>query len=171
MMRRSLPCLVALMLGAGAAGLAACADSKTKGGIPAGDASDIKRQLEDIRGTVDSAKCDRLSRELRQVVTRIDALPSSVDAQLHQRLDDGYDDLKAKALSECNENRDDQQTQTSTTDTQTEPPPTQTQPQTQTQTPTQTEPPVTTPPPPVEPPPVEPPPADPGGGTPPELTP
>lgn len=175
-MRRWLPHLVALALGAGAALLGACADGGPKGGVTANAAQSLKSQLEYVRVTVDSAKCDRLSRELRQVIDRVDGLPSSVDAQLRQRLSDGYARLKTQALKDCNDNRDKQQTQTTTTDTQTNTAPTQTStattpattpttPTTSTATTPTTSVPTTPTPPPVTPP--QPAPA--GGGTPPHI--
>lgn len=174
-MRRKLPYLAALALGCGSAGLAACADGGPENGLPADAGSSLKSQLEDIRVTVDSAECDRLSRELRHVITRIDGLPSDVDAQLRQRLRDGYDQLKDEALRECNSNREDQQTQTTTTETQTTTTP-ETPTATTPETPTATTPPPTAttpaPPPPVNPSPVNPPPPpNQGGGTPPEVVP
>jgi len=170
-MRRPLPYLVALVLGVGAAALVACSD-KPQNGVPANAASSLKGQLEDVRGTVDSAKCDRLSRELRSVITRIDALPSTVDAQLRQRLSDGYDTLKKQGLRECNENRADEQTTTTETQTSTTPTTTATPTTTTPKTPTATTPPTTTPTKPVPPPPVQPPPpGGEGGGTPPVINP
>lgn len=169
-MARSLPYLAALVLGAGTAALASCADGGPKAGVPASAASDLKSQLDDVRGVVESAKCRGLARELAQVRSRIDGLPSSVDPQLQQRLSDGYDRLKSKAPKECKSNHD--ATTTTTTETQTAP---QTQTQPQTQPPPRTQP-QTQPPPqtqtqstPASPPPVTTPnPPDPSGGTPPQ---
>lgn len=177
MMRRFLPYVLALVLGAGAALLAACGDS-TRGGIPAADAADLNSQLEDVRDRVDDGNCDELSGQLRQVDNGIDDLPRSVDNRLIESLRDGADRLQRRAVQECNENRTPTQTEPAETVTEEEPVQTQAPPRTQTTPPeTTTQPPqntVTTPPaPPVQPPPAddpEPPPdVGQGGGTPPEV--
>jgi hypothetical protein len=180
-MRRPLPSLLALLLGVGAALLAACGAS-TRGGVPAADASTITSQLESVRTRVADGTCDGLATQLRRVNTAIDSLPRSVDNRLVSALRDGAERLQTAAIRECNANSVPTTTTTAPAETTT----TQTQPQTQTQptetttTPadTTTVPPdtVTTPPPPptatVAPvPPAEPPPPGigPGGGTPPQI--
>ncbi|MEY2441793.1 MAG: hypothetical protein QOJ46_1219 [bacterium] len=181
-MRRPLPYLVALLLGAGAALLVSCGGG-TKGGIPSARAADLKSEIEDVQQAVDDGRCQDIPGQLRQVDTAIDKLPASVDERLHQRLRDASDGLHRYAATECSNHGTPTQTQTTApTSTQTAPPPpTQTQPpQTTTTTPsTTTTPPTTTvtpsPPPPVPlpppPPPVQPvvpppPPPSPTGGTP-----
>ena len=62
-MRRGLPHLVALMLGIGAALLAACGSS-TRGGIPSADAASIKGQLEDVRTRVADGSWTRVDATL-----------------------------------------------------------------------------------------------------------
>jgi TolA-binding protein len=176
-MPRTLPYLLALLLGVGAALLAACGQT-TRGGIPAADASNLDRQLEDVRSRVADGRCDELATQLRQVNTRIDELPSSVDARLVQALRNGADRLQRQAVEDCNTNSAPAETQTETapTVTETAPPETTTQPDTtptETQTtppPTETAPPPTetVPPVPTEPPP---PPVTPGGGVSPEVGP
>jgi len=171
-MRRWLPYVVAALLGTGAAVLAACSDAP-ESGIAAGEASSLKSQIEDIQQRVDDARCQALFDQLRQVDTRVDRLPSSVDAQLRQRLRDGSDNLRETARRECERNREAKETKTATTETLTNPEPIETQPPPTTTNPrptTTTPPPTTTssPPPPPEPVPQ---PSPPGGGTPPELGP
>jgi cell division protein FtsN len=170
-MRKALPYLLALALGVGSALLVACGDS-TKNGIPSADAGDLKSQLEDVRQAVDDARCDEVGGQLRQVEEGIDGLPTSVDAGLRERLREAGDNLRARAVEECNENlaaeqaeeEPDTQTETQETVTQTVPPETETQPPAETVPPAETQPPAT------QPPPVEPLPEDPGaGGTPPEV--
>jgi TolA-binding protein len=179
-MIRTLPYLLALLLGVGAALLAACGET-TRGGIPAADASGLKRQLENVRQRVADGRCDELADQLREVNTRIDELPRSVDARLVHALRDGADRLQRRAVEDCNANN--VPTQTETTPTVTETPPTQTEttplettttpPLDTTTTPpdTTTTPPETTTAEPVPPPEPAPPPASPGGGTPPEIQP
>ena len=172
-MRRWLPYVVAALLGTGAAVLAACSDAP-ESGIAAGEASSLKSQIEDIQQRVDDARCQALFDQLRQVDTRVDRLPSSVDAQLRQRLRDGSDNLRDAARRECEKNREAKKTETTTTETapipetpETQPPPTTTNPPSN----TTTLPPKTTPSPAPAPAPVPQPPPESGGGTPPELAP
>jgi hypothetical protein len=168
-MRRSLPHLIALLLGVSTALLAACGQT-TRGGIPAADASALKRQLEDVRGRVADGRCDSLASSLRRVNTRIDALPRSVDARLVQALRNGADRLQRRAVEDCNANNVATQTQTAPTVTETVPTQTDT---TTTPTETTTTPPDTT----ITPPPTdtvgtlpaEPPPPPPSGGVSPEV--
>jgi hypothetical protein len=177
-MIRTLPYLLALVLGVGAALLAACGQT-TRGGIPAADASGLKRQLDNVRQRVADGRCDQLAGQLREVNNRIDELPRSVDARLVKALRNGADRLQRRAVEDCNANSVPTETQTTPTVTETVPTQTETAPPETTTTPpeTTTTPPDTTtiPPPPtttepVPPPePPAPPPASPGGGTPPEI--
>jgi hypothetical protein len=174
-MIRTLPYLLAPVLGVGAALLAACGQT-TRGGIPAADASGLKRQLENVRQRVADGRCDQLAGQLREVNNRIDELPRSVDARLVKALRNGADRLQRRAVEDCNANSVPTETQTTPTVTETVPTQTETAPPETTTTPpeTTTTPPDTTtiPPPPTttEPvPPPEPPPANPGGGTPPVI--
>jgi cell division protein FtsN len=172
-MPRTLPHLIALLLGVGAALLAACGQT-TRGGIPAADASALKRQLEDVRTRVADGRCDELAGQLRQVNTRIDQLPRSVDARLVQALRNGADRLQRRAVEDCNANNVTTETQTTPTVTETLPTETTTTQTETTTTPTDTTttpPDTTTTPPPtdtVEPLPTEPPPP-PSGGVSPEV--
>jgi TolA-binding protein len=176
--RRALPYLASLLLGVCAALLVACA-GETKGGIAAASATDLKRQLEDVRERVDAGRCGELNGQLRQIDERIDALPASVDEQLKQALRDGVTRLRSTAPRECNDNHSATQTETTppeeTTPTTPSETTTETTPTTETPTTTlpttpTTEVPTTTLPPLESPPPVEPPPpVGPGGGTPPDI--
>ena len=180
--RRILPFLLAALLGVGAPLLAACG-SDGDGRIPAASASDLKREVADVRQAVTDDRCGDVSGQLRQVDEGIDDLPPTVDDQLRSNLRDGANRLLDAARDEC----DDTATQTTTTETvqeeqtTTETAPTETAP---TPTPTTTAPPATTapaPPPPPPPPdpvpepepdPVPPPPppsGTPGGGVEPEI--
>lgn len=182
--RRALPYLLAAVLGVGAALLAACGAS-TSGGVPQGDASVLKGQLEDVRQRVADGQCSGLSAQLRDVDSAIDGLPRSVDARLVSALRRGSDRLQRTAIADCNLNNTPTQTEAATTPTQTTTTPTDTTtvppPETTTTptpTPTTTVPPETTTPPPtatVQPVPTTPAPAppppvvSPGGGTPPQV--
>jgi len=180
-MRRALPHLLALTLGVSAALLAACG-STTSGGIPRGDASVIKGQLEDVRQRVNDGQCDGLASQLRDVDQAIDGLPRSVDARLVSSLRDGADKLQNTAISECNLNNSPTETTTTPTTTETTPTVTETTPTETVPTetvPTETVPTETTPTPDPTPTPVPtptpdptvppPPPVNPGGGASPEI--
>jgi hypothetical protein len=183
-MRRTLPHLLALLLGSGAALLAACGES-TRGGIPSAEASDLKSQIEDVRQAVEGDRCNDVPGQLRQVDNAIDELPRSVDNRIVSTLTDGADRLRRNAVEDCNRRREETRTETTEepeqqTETQAPPPPppaqTQAPPQTQTQPPPTAT--VAPPPPPADPggtPPADPgngtPPANPGGGTPPQVPP
>ncbi len=183
--RRPLPYLLALALGAGTALLAACGGGGTTDGIPAASAGELKSQIEDVKQAVDAGRCSDVRGQLRQVDSGIDDLPGSVDATLVSALRDGADKLRANAVDDC-EPGSGTKTQTTTeptpTDTKTVPDTTTTPPSTET-TPTQTipaEPPpppppatTTTPAPPAPEPPASPPPppVSQGGGVTPEIPP
>ena len=184
--RRTLPYLLALALGASTALLAACGGGGTKDGIPAASAGELKSQIEDVKQAVDDGRCSDVRGQLRQVDTGIDDLPGSVDRTLVSALRDGADKLRDRAVDECDPDAGTQTTATTTetTPTQTIPTQTSTEPTFTETTPTETTfeppppppPPVTTTPvpPPVtpEPPPVTPPPPiSPGGGVTPDIPP
>jgi hypothetical protein len=184
--RRTLPFLLALALGASTALLAACGGGGTKDGIPAASAGELKSQIEDVKQAVDDGRCSDVRGQLRQVDSGIDNLPGSVDPTLVSALRDGADKLRDSAVDECDPDAGTTTTETTTTETTpTETTPTETTPtETFTETtPTETTPteppppPATTttpvPPPvtPVPPPVTPPPPISPGGGVTPEIPP
>ena len=181
--RRILPFLLAALLGVGAALLVACG-ATGDGRIPAASASDLKREINDVRQAVADDRCEDVSGQLRQVDERIDDLPPTVNDQLRNSLRDGANRLLDAARDECEaattettttETVPEEETTTETvpTETETTPPPTTT-----TQPPATTAPAPPPPPPPnpvpaPEPNPVPPPPPSgtPGGGVEPEITP
>lgn len=142
---RPLPLLVALVLGAGAALLAACAGSGTEGGIPAATAQQMDEDLEAVGRETAAGDCDAAEEALTRVRGDIVELPSSVDDRLVARLTRGADNLAVRVPVECEQNvQDETQTDTTPTDTTpTETTPTETTP-TET-TPTETTPTETTP--------------------------
>lgn len=184
--RRTIPHALALLLGIGAALLAACGQG-TSGGIPAADAAELKARMSEVEQAVEDGRCSGVPRKLQQVDTGIDGLPPSTDEQLRRALRDGADRLLSVSVKECNANRAETRTtegtettettptettptETTPTETSTTPPPTTTE-----TTPTTPPPPppttTTAPPPPPEPVPVPPPPptGTPGGGAAPEI--
>jgi cell division protein FtsN len=187
--RRSLPYVLALLLGMSTAVLVACGGG-TKSGIPSASAGELKSQITDVGQAVDSGRCKEVQGQLRQVDQGIDQLPKTTDRQLVGALRDGADRLRRVAVDECDTANGTQTTTTDTTpqqtDTTTDTAPQQTG--TTDTTPTDTTggtgttiptepPPATTPtPPPVTPPPVTtpsppPPPVTPGGGVTPTIPP
>jgi hypothetical protein len=181
--RRILPFLLAALLGVGAALLAACG-STGDGRIPAASASDLKREINDVRQAVSDDRCEDVTGQLRQVDEGIDDLPPTVDDQLRNSLRDGADKLLSAARDECDVTPTQTTTTTATlpeeeTTTETAPTETETTPPTTTQPPATTAPAPPPPPPPPapepvpEPDPVPPPPPSgtPGGGVEPEVTP
>jgi len=183
--RRSLPYLLALVLGMSTAMLAACGGGSTKGGIPSASAGELKSQITDVGQAVDGGRCDEVPGQLRQVDQGIEQLPGTTDDQLVSALRDGADRLRREAIDECEA---DSTTETTTTETtpeetdttatvpdETDPTdtlPTETTDVPDTTVPTEPPPPPETPtPPPVTPPPVNPPPppVTPGGGVAPEI--
>jgi outer membrane biosynthesis protein TonB len=177
--RRILPFLLAALLGVGAAVLAACGSAGDRG-IPAASASDLKRQIQDVREAVDGKRCQDVSGQLRQVDEGIDDLPPTVDEQLRTNLRDGANKLLTAARDECDATPtktattttetlpEETTTDTLPTETQTTPPPTTTT--TAPAPPTTTAPQPPPEPPPPAPAPVPPPPSGtPGGGVEPQI--
>ena len=110
--RRGLPYLLAIVLGVGAALLAACGGG-TKSGIPSAYAGELKSQIEDVRQATDDGRCSQVPDQLKQVDDSIDALPQSTDEQLVSALRDGADKLRQAAVDAC----DSTPTETTTTET------------------------------------------------------
>jgi hypothetical protein len=176
--RRCLPYVLALALGAGTALLAACGGG-TSAGVPAANAGDLKSQIKDVLQAVDDGRCSDVPGQLKQVDEGIDDLPPTIDSQLVGALRDGADKLRALAVDECSatttqttQTTETQTTETTTTETTTEPTPTTTESTPTTTTPT-TPTPEPTPTPTPTPTPVPPPPpaGTPGGGVVPEVPP
>ena len=185
--RRALPYVLAMSLGMSTALLAACGGGGTKGGIPSASAGELKSQITDVGQAVDDRRCNDVPGQLRQVDEGIDQLPATTDAQLVSALREGAEQLRSRAIEEC-EDAGTETTETTPEETETtetapeEEEPTQTAPTETTQTPTTTPPPppptggtppvVPPPPPPVTPTPPQPqPPVSPGGGVTPEIPP
>ncbi len=167
---RTLPYLIAALLGVGAALLAACG-SGSDAGIPAANAGTLKSNITDVREAVDGGRCSDVPGQLRQVDEGIDDLPPSTDDSLVNSLRDGASKLLELARAECGatptettptETTTTETTPTTTATTETTPTETQTTPTATTPPPTSTQPP---PDPVPTPEPAPPPPGTPGGGT------
>lgn len=138
---KTLPYLLAFVLGLTAAGLAACGSRTNPAMLPADNAAELKADLDDVLAAIESKDCGDASRAVAQVRSDLESLPSGTSQRLQDRLREGADALEQQAAEECRAT----ETTTSTTTTET--------------TKTETLPTVTTTPPPVEtttvPPPVE----------------
>jgi hypothetical protein len=136
--RRVLPYLTALLLGAALAVAVGCADRSNL--IPPSDASNIKAQLAQIKSDVDAGNCAGLTDKLKRVHDDATNLPGTVDRRLRSRINEGVKRLQETAPGDCDTAA---AAQTATQTTETQPTETQTT-ETQTQTTTTTPPPETT---------------------------
>ena len=89
MTRLALPRL-ALALGAAVAvGLVSCGTRDEKGLLPGNNAQQILDNLDQVKADAQSGDCSSASLEVATVQDEINALPTTVDAQLRARLSDG----------------------------------------------------------------------------------
>ena len=146
MRKRVRPILLALIL-AGSAALYGCGDSGPDPSIDEADSATLRAQLEEIQANVDvDSPCVAADRT-DNLIADIQDLPSSVNSDVRQALDNGANNLKLQLSGEC-ESRTTPTTTTQPTTTEettterTEPTTTertQTQPTTTRPTPTQTQ--------------------------------
>lgn len=140
-MRRTLPIMLAAVLGLGAAGLSACGDRSHL--IPLTDANELSDQLDAVDAAVADGKCRSAANAVvraRRVVARMRR--DGVDRKLVNRMEAGVANLRVVAGEECSAART-TTTQTDTTPTDTTP--TDTTPTDTTTTDTTTVPTTTTP--------------------------
>jgi hypothetical protein len=109
--RRTVPLVLAFVLGVSAAFAASCTSGGVKGGLPQTSANDLKAQIDDVQEFVDRGDCDGIDGQLRQVQQAIDNLPASTDEALVTNLRQGAERLQSSAISACN-SRTEAQTQT-----------------------------------------------------------
>lgn len=89
-MARLAPQILALTLGAAVAvGLVSCGSRDEKGLLPGNNAQQILDNLDQVKADAQSGDCSSASVEVATVKDEIDALPTTVDAQLRARLSDG----------------------------------------------------------------------------------
>jgi hypothetical protein len=87
--RLALP-ILALALGAAVAvGLVSCGTRDEKGLLPGNNAQQILDNLDQVKADAQSGDCSSASAEVATIQDEIDALPTTVDAQLRARLSDG----------------------------------------------------------------------------------
>jgi hypothetical protein len=128
---------LAVMLGLGAAALVSCGGSSSTSLIPAQDAEPLQQAFRSVAEAAQAGdgNCGKTESAIERTEQQFQRLPVSVDRGLAERLHKGIENLRARALAQCEEgavtNRPNTSTQTKTTPP---PPPVQT---------------TTTPPPPV----------------------
>ena len=99
--------------------LSACGTSS--GRLPAGRASAMQAELDQVAAGVRSGNCTGAEQALSRVQGELLNLPRSTDAELRQRLQEGVDNLRARVPAACQQARGQSTTETQTqteTDTQ-----------------------------------------------------
>jgi cell division septation protein DedD len=113
--------LLAGSLGAGCALLVACGSGKSL--IPSTDAGPLSSDFDAIARAVSNGDCAATRTALAQAQHDFNALPSSVDAGLRQRISDGLNNLQSTAPTQCaqaqSQTQSTQATTTQATTTQT----------------------------------------------------
>jgi hypothetical protein len=141
--------LTALLLAAAALAAAGCgSDKEPKPSIPASATAEFQKQLSSIedRFNFGGGACNDIAENQKSVNDDIAALPSSVDSDVRNALQDSFDHLFDLTSSQCDDKKG-QQTDTNTETTETSTTTTETQTTTETDTtPTDTTPTDTTPP-------------------------
>ena len=149
-MPRPVTLLLALVLGAGSAGLMACGKSNPHM-LSAGRADQVNQALDEVQAAVQEHNCAGATKAVARLDSRLSDLPRDTDPQLQAALQRGAAALAKQALKECAQTNttptqtETTPTQTETTPTQTETTPTQTETTPTTTTPTTTTPTTTTP--------------------------
>jgi hypothetical protein len=143
---RPLSLLLALVLGAACAGLVACGSKDNPHLFSAARADRLNSELDDVRNAVDGGDCEAATRAVQRLDDEVTSLPSDIDPQLRQRLQQGAQNLRARVPKDCQQTDTTPTvtettptvTETTTTETQTTPTQTTTTPTQTTTTPTQT---------------------------------
>ena len=116
--------LTALLLVAVAALAAGCgSNNKPKPSIPASATTEFMRQLSSIeaRFNFGDGACNDIAENQQAVNDQISGLPSSVDSDVRNALQDSFDHLFDLTASQCDKKKGEQtDTNTETTETQTE---------------------------------------------------
>jgi hypothetical protein len=119
MRMRLLPALAALVLGATTALLVACGGD---GRIPSGDASSLKSALNRIESDYRAGHCEAAQQDVTKAQNALLNLPSSVNADLRNRLQAGITNLGKRVPATCGQAQTQTQAtqpDTTTTDTTT----------------------------------------------------
>jgi hypothetical protein len=96
---RLLRTLLVAALCLGALALSACGSDKHL--IPGTDATQITKSLDALQASIKAAKCDNVGTDLGNVSRAVANLPTSVDADLRNRLKRGVASLQSRALTAC----------------------------------------------------------------------
>ncbi len=93
-MRKTLPLILALVLGAGSAfALVACGDGGTDPSVAKGDAQELLAELDQIQANYEVESCLVAASHAESLLTKVEALPSSVDSDLKTALENGTKQL------------------------------------------------------------------------------
>jgi hypothetical protein len=127
--------LLACVLGVSAAMLVSCSSSNTKL-IPLADSSSLQGDFETVAHAAENAdgNCSTTEGALLKTEQDYEALPTSVDAGLRDRMREGITKLREDALSRCQEQSATSSSKTTSTSKTTTPTKTQTTPTTSTPT-------------------------------------
>jgi TolA-binding protein len=110
--------LLAGSLGAGCALLVACGGGKSL--IPASNAGPLSGDFDAIATAVSNGDCSATRTALNRAQHDLDALPTSVDAGLRQRISDGLSNLQSTAPTQCAQTQSQTQSTQTTQTTQTQ---------------------------------------------------
>jgi cell division septation protein DedD len=131
--RRALPYLAALLLGAAAAVAVGCGDRSNL--VPAGAAQDLEGNLAAARTAIAQGRCAAAGQAVQAARQTALDLPSGIDRRLRIRINDGIRQLQRTYLQACAAAQTTTDTTTTETQTQTtETTPTETTPTTPTAT-------------------------------------
>ena len=114
---RLLPALAALVLGAATAVLVACGGD---GRIPAGDASSLKKALNEVSADYRAGHCTAAAQAVARAQNELLDLPDSVNAKLRDRLQSGISNLRKRVPATCEQAQTETQTAQPDTTTTTE---------------------------------------------------
>lgn len=127
-MRNLLRMIPAALLGVGAAVLVACGGSG-KGLIPTANAGPLQSDFQAVVHAAQEGNCPATEAQIRKTEDDLHRLPASVDGGLRGRLEEGVENLAARARVLCSQPQT-QTATTATTPTTTTPPPAATTPTT-----------------------------------------
>jgi len=119
--------LLAIAAAAAAFGLSACGDSEPEPSIPLENAQTLVTTLAEIRENVEVGSCEVASTKVDELKGEIEELPSDVDDDVRQGLENGADQLGilVQDPDQC-ERPEEPETTTEETTTETEPTTTET---------------------------------------------
>jgi hypothetical protein len=116
------PMILALILAGAAAGVVGCGGGDTEPSIPSDDASVLASRIQEIQANVDNGSCLVAADRTDELIAEVQDLPSDVDPDVKQALENGANNLKL-LLSDPNEcERPTTTTETTTEETVTEEP-------------------------------------------------